>query len=345
MNVLGQVSADGLWEWDGQRWAPRTGGPPPPPAPRDAPAPPTDEGFPEGLGSPEPLTVPRQGWRLTLHRLTRINLGPSAAELHERELVARVRARISGCRRVAIISRKGGIGKTTTIVGLGHIFASHRGDRVVALDANPDAGSLASRVERETASTLTELLAGLEGIRAYSDLRAHTSQAASRLEVVASDNDPAISEAVGEEGYRRALGALERFYNLILVDTGTGVLDPATQGILRIADQLVVCAAPSIDGGRVASLTLDWLNEHGYAEMARQSVVVMNQLGGDPRTDAALIERHFARRTRALVRVPWDPHLARGGPVEVDLLRPATRLAYLTLAAAVADGFGLDSRP
>jgi len=32
---------------------------------------------------------------------------------------------------------------------LGHTFASYRGDRVIALDGNPDAGSLAYRVRRE----------------------------------------------------------------------------------------------------------------------------------------------------------------------------------------------------
>ena len=45
-----------------------------------------------------------------------------------------------------MLSRKGGAGKTTTALMLGHTFASWRGDRVVALDANPDAGSLAHRV-------------------------------------------------------------------------------------------------------------------------------------------------------------------------------------------------------
>ena len=57
-----------------------------------------------------------------------------------------------------VLSRKGGAGKTTTTLMLGHTFATHRGDRVVALDANPDAGSLAYRVRRETTETVTSLL-------------------------------------------------------------------------------------------------------------------------------------------------------------------------------------------
>ena len=44
------------------------------------------------------------------------------------------------------MSRKGGVGKTTMTLALGSTFATLRGDRVIAVDANPDAGNLAHRV-------------------------------------------------------------------------------------------------------------------------------------------------------------------------------------------------------
>jgi putative peptide zinc metalloprotease protein len=298
------------------------------------------EFIPEKMLRPKAVT-PSRGWRRAVHRVTGLNLGPSADELSEKELIARAMTPIVGCRRVAVVSRKGGVGKTTTVVGLGHTFATCRGDRVIALDANPDAGSLAFRIERQTASTLTELLAEADRLDRYADVRAHTSQSASRLEILASDNDPVISRALGEEEYGRALGVLERHYNLILVDTGAGVLDLGTQGILKMADQLVVCAAPTIDGGKVAALTLDWLNEHGYEDQVSQAVVVVNQVGASTEVDVSLIERHFSRRCRRVVRVPWDPHLATGAQVDLAGLRKATKRAYLELAAAVAEGFAL----
>jgi len=74
-------------------------------------------------------------------------------------LVGRVKSPVVGCRRIAVVSRKGGVGKTTTTLMLGHTFASLRGDRVIALDGNPDAGSLAYRVRRETTNTIMSLLA------------------------------------------------------------------------------------------------------------------------------------------------------------------------------------------
>jgi len=110
--------------------------------------------------------VPRSGFRRAVYRLTggKLNLGPSRAELAERDLVARAKAPVTGCRRIAVMSRKGGVGKTTTTLQLGHTFASHRGDRVIALDGNPDAGSLAYRVRRESSATFTYLLTFRQGI-------------------------------------------------------------------------------------------------------------------------------------------------------------------------------------
>jgi len=104
---------------------------------------------------------PPSGWRRALFQVTRglVNPGPSAADRDRRELIGRVKSPVAGCRRIAVVSRKGGVGKTTTTLMLGHTFASLRGDRVIALDGNPDAGSLAYRVRRETSNTITGLLA------------------------------------------------------------------------------------------------------------------------------------------------------------------------------------------
>lgn len=285
--------------------------------------------------------APRDGWRRAVYWLTggRINFGPSPAELRERELIARAKAPVAGCRSIAVISRKGGVGKTTTTLMLGHTFASLRGDRVVALDGNPDAGSLGYRVRRETAATITNLLADEQEIVRYSDIRAYTSQAPTRLEVVASDDDPRITKALGEEDYRRAIALLERHYNLICLDTGTGVLESATKGILQLADQIVVVMAPSLDSARAASSTLDWLNENGHAELVQGAVAVVNAVQPEGPVEVGKIQEHFAGRCRAVVQVPWDPHLSAGAETQVDRLRPQTRHAYLEVAAAVADGF------
>ena len=64
-----------------------------------------------------------------------------------------------GAKCVAVLSLKGGVGKTTTTIGLGATFASWRGDRVIAVDANPDFGTLAQTGSEPDPSTVRDLLA------------------------------------------------------------------------------------------------------------------------------------------------------------------------------------------
>ncbi|MGH8886350.1 MAG: MinD/ParA family ATP-binding protein [Egibacteraceae bacterium] len=290
--------------------------------------------------------VPEQGWQRVVYQTSggRLNPGPSARELAHAELVARVRTPIKGSRHIAVISRKGGVGKTTTTLMLGHTFATWRGDRVIALDGNPDAGSLGYRVRREHGATITNLLNDASAIRRYADIRGYTSQASSRLEVVASDDDARITQAIGKGKLASAVRLMDQHYNLILLDTGTGILDSATQGILRMADQIVLVTMPSLDGARAASLTLDWLDQNGYQALVRGAVAVLNQHRERTLVRVDRVEEHFRQRCRATVTVPCDPHLEAGAQSELGQLREATRDAYLRLAAEVADGFHVTAR-
>ena len=179
-----------------------------------------------------------------------------------------------------------------------------------------------------------------EAIERYADIRGYTSQASTRLEVVASDDDPRITQAIGEAEFRRAIGLLEHHYNLVCLDTGTGVLESATRGILNAADQIVVVSAPSLDGARAASSTLDWLDENGHENLVRGAVAVLNAVRpSEGFVDLNRIEAHFASRCRACLRIPWDPHLETGAEVALEQLGPSTRRAFLELAAAIACGF------
>lgn len=289
---------------------------------------------------------PQSGWRRLLYEMSGglVNLGPSAADVERRELIGRVKAPVDGCRRIAVLSRKGGVGKTTTTLMLGHTFASHRGDRVIALDGNPDAGSLGYRVRRETTNTIMSLLKHRDQVQRYADIRAYTSQAPTRLEVVAADDDPRITDALREQDFHAAVRLLEVHYNLICMDTGTGVLESAAKGILQLADQIVLVTAPSLDCARTASSTLDWLDENGYEHLVSGAVAVVNAVR--PRTQIELdrLEGHFAERCRSVIRVPWDQHLETGAESALEHLKSATRNAYLQLAASVADGFGISTR-
>lgn len=286
--------------------------------------------------------APRSGWRRAVHKASRgiINPGESAADVVHADLVERVNQPVRGDYRIAILSLKGGVGKTTTTVGIGSTFASLRGDRVIAIDANPDLGTLAHRVPRQTRSTVRNLLED-QHITRYSDVRAHTSQAPSRLEVLASEQDPAVSEAFSEADYRKAIGILQSFYNIILTDCGTGLMHSAMAGVLDMASSLVLVTSPAIDGARSASATLDWLDHHGYSKLVERTVVVVNaSRRGASSVDIDQLRKLFLDRTRAVQVVPFDDHLAEGAEIDLELVSKPTRRALLELAAMVADDFG-----
>jgi MinD-like ATPase involved in chromosome partitioning or flagellar assembly len=255
-------------------------------------------------------------------------------------MLERVRTPLLGCYRIAVISLKGGVGKTTTTTALGATLAWNRGDRVIAVDANPDAGTLGRRVRRETGATIRDMLQALPNIRSYVDMRRFTSQAPSRLEVLANDVDPAVSTTFNDEDYRRIIEALQNQYSIILTDSGTGLLYSAMRGVLTMADQLIVVATPSVDGGNSASTTLDWLIAHGFEDLVRRSITVISAVRpASKEIDLSQLVAHFAARCRAVVSVPYDSHLATGAEVDLEYLKPATADAYLELAAHVADGF------
>jgi MinD-like ATPase involved in chromosome partitioning or flagellar assembly len=285
---------------------------------------------------------PQSGWRKAVFVASGhlINVGESPGETHRRELIGRVNQPLRGCYKIAMLSLKGGVGKTTTTTTLGSTFSSLRGDRVIAVDANPDRGTLSQKIPLETTATVRHLLRDADRIHRYSDIRAYTSQGPSRLEVLASEQDPAVSEAFSEDDYRRTVALLEHFYNIVLTDCGTGLMHSAMKGVLDIADALVVVSSGSVDGARSASATLDWLDVHGYRDLVSRSVAVINSVR--PRAgsvDLDKLAQHFGARCRAVCRIPFDPHLEEGAEIELDRLGADTRLALLELAATVADGF------
>jgi MinD-like ATPase involved in chromosome partitioning or flagellar assembly len=311
---------------------------------------PTSDMLTSDLLLPGRRATPDGGWRRTVYRATGglVRVGDSSATVRRRDLVSRIRTPVAGGHhRVAVLSLKGGVGKTTVTVGLGATLASLRGDRVIAVDGNPDRGTLSDKVQLETTATIRDLLDQRALVARYADVRAFTSQTPSRLEILASDRDPGVSVAFSADDYRAVVGVLEHYYSVCITDCGTGLLHSAMAGILELADQIVLVSSPSVDGARSASATLDWLEAHEYGDLVRGGVVVLSNVRRKSRSTVDLdrLEQHFAARCRAVVRVPYDTHLEEGAEVELEYLNTETAEAYLTLAALVADGFARPRRP
>ncbi|MYQ63144.1 MULTISPECIES: MinD/ParA family ATP-binding protein, partial [unclassified Streptomyces] len=271
---------------------------------------------------------------------SRFRLGGKKEEAERQRKLELIRTPVLSCYRIAVISLKGGVGKTTTTTALGSTLATERQDKILAIDANPDAGTLGRRVRRETGATIRDLVQAIPYLNSYMDIRRFTSQASSGLEIIANDVDPAVSTTFNDEDYRRAIDVLGKQYPIILTDSGTGLLYSAMRGVLDLADQLIIISTPSVDGASSASTTLDWLSAHGYADLVSRSLTVIS---GVRETGKMIkvedIVSHFETRCRGVVVVPFDEHLAAGAEVDLDMMRPKVRESYFHLASLVAEDF------
>ncbi|MGW3185568.1 MinD/ParA family ATP-binding protein [Kitasatospora sp. NPDC001119] len=269
----------------------------------------------------------------------RFQFGGKAAAAEKARKLEIIRTPVLSCYRIAVISLKGGVGKTTTTTALGATLASERQDKVIAIDANPDAGTLGRRVKRQTGATIRDLVTAIPHLRSYMDIRQFTSQDLnSGLEILANDVDPAVSTTFNDSDYRQVIDVLGRQYPIILTDSGTGLLYSAMRGVLDLADQLIIVSTPSVDGASSASTTLDWLSAHGYADLVQRSITVVS---GVRETSKMIkvedIVAHFQTRCRGVIVVPFDESLAAGAEVNLDMMRPKVREAYFELATLVGE--------
>lgn len=242
-------------------------------------------------------------------------------------------------RSVVVVSRKGGVGKTTTSLMVGHALAAG-GERVLAIDANPDGGSLADRIQRQTPLTLTDLsLAIATGrIKDASAVEGFVSRAESGLEVLAGSNEPQAMVALTQDAYQRTFELLSSRYRIFVCDTGTRITEPTFEALLRQADQVVLCGTPPLDSARVAARTLDWFEMRGYKELARSAIVALGGVQERSRIDVDKLQRYFEARTRAVIQVPWDEDLALGSVTPLDSLQPKTRRAFEQIADEIVEG-------
>lgn len=286
--------------------------------------------------------APESGIRRFIYFLTlkTVNLGDSRKVRERRALDARIGATFDGgAKFVPVLTRKGGVGKTTVTTLLGMALSLAREDRVIAIDANPDRGTLAERVSKSTRFTVRDVVNRAAAIDGFTEFSTMVSRDTTRLDVLASDSDPMLSEAFDEGDYNVVADMAARYYSIVLTDCGTGIVHSVMRPTLQRASGLVIVSGGSVDEARLASETLTWLEANGYGDLVRNSIVALNtatQATNLVKIDE--IEQHFKTRVRDVVRIPYDPALAAGSVIKFKQLKAHTREAARELAALVVDG-------
>jgi MinD-like ATPase involved in chromosome partitioning or flagellar assembly len=261
----------------------------------------------------------------------------SALEREELMTEQRLRARpaITRTNTVATISPKGGVGKTTTTFLLGNLLTSHLKLRVLAVDLNPDFGTLAALAPDRCRSenSLAELLRDESGIGSAAELRPYVSALPTGLHVLAAPVDADVMRQMSAALYDELLTFLEQFYEVILLDLGTGVTDPIAQFAIERADQAVVVT------------TAEWITATNVLVALRQlqlerATLVLNQAVKETTGDSDAIAEQFRKqRLNQRIAIPYDQRLRTmldSGTYSLPALGRPTRVPIKRLGLAVA---------
>jgi MinD-like ATPase involved in chromosome partitioning or flagellar assembly len=262
----------------------------------------------------------------------------SEGEREELELERKLRSQPGPTRPnlIALISPKGGVGKTTSTFLAGNLLASHLKLRAIAVDANPDFGTL-GRLPGEQAQSersLADLLDDADRLSTAAELRAYVARLPSGLHLLAAPADARLAASLGPDRYGELAAYLSCFYDAVLLDLGTGVAGPLARFAIERADQVVLVTTPE---WITASVVLDALDHLKHD----RTTVVVNKARRDQTAELRAIEEHFRRhRLHRSVTIPHDERLAvmlDSGTYALDALDRRTRHPIKQLGLAVAE--------
>ncbi|MFF2273737.1 MinD/ParA family protein [Agromyces sp. NPDC058136] len=287
------------------------------------------------------------GWRGAVRKVTRgaISPAPSRAEQSRLERERAVQRRLGGPRTIVILNPKGGAHKTTSTLLLAATFGTLRGGSTLAWDNNETRGTLGWRAQHAPHHrTAVDLLGDLPSFTdadasSLARLDAYVrTQVDARFDVLASDEDATASSTIDAAAFDRLHEVLAKYYRIILIDTGNNMRASNWIAAVAAADQLVIVSTVREDTAASAAWLLDGLREKGFGQKVDEAVTILAAPSARP--DPALVDRlesHFSQVTSAVTRVPFDPALVDGGPIDFEALSDGTRDAWLSAAAVIAE--------
>ncbi|GAB2981229.1 MinD/ParA family ATP-binding protein [Nocardioides montaniterrae] len=286
------------------------------------------------------------GWRGKVARWSggaiRPQMGPAESAYNTDR--AAIQKDFEGPRTIAFINPKGGAAKTTGVLAAGYTFGTVRGGGVVAWDNNETRGTLGIRGTRSNhRNTTRELLDDLERFKdvyqsRIGDLGSFVrSQGDAHFDVLASDERANVTGQIHASDFTEVHHLLQRFYRVILVDTGNNMRAENWLAAAEAADLLVVTSTVREDTGYSGLWMLDALQDAGYQDLKHKTITVLSDPSSkvDERL-AADLTSVYEQRTRGVHRVPYDDALVSGSVVPYAQLSEAYKRAWLSACAGMA---------
>ena len=201
------------------------------------------------------------------------------------------RPRLRRCPTIAVVSPKGGVGKTTITVLLGSLLAHLRSDRVVAVDTNPDFGSLGWTLTPDHDVFADDMLELLDNSDVpVTELDAHLGRSRDGLMVLPAPFDSARASRLDRAAYKRLIEHLQMRAGILLLDCGTGLHDPPAQAAVMCADQIVL-----VTDAEPATATLVAEASQRLLRSGAPVTLVVNKLPRTGRLDVDALGRAVSR--------------------------------------------------
>jgi MinD-like ATPase involved in chromosome partitioning or flagellar assembly len=279
--------------------------------------------------SPERLSLPRS--RSALDRI-RSAWRSSAYRTQLDDLITR--PRLARSVTIAVVSPKGGVGKTTITAALGTLLAKIRSDRIVAVDTDPDYGTLGRSLTPDHQIFVDDLLEVLhQPALTVTMLERCLGRAPHGLLVLPSPIDPDRMRRLDADAYMRIISRLKDLTGVILLDCGAGLHDPATVAAMRAADQVVLVSdAEPPTASLVAEAALRLPAETAFTFVVNKA----------PRSGGRLDMDNLAQdvsSARAVIRIetaPEEASLVAEGEFDWEEAQASWQLAFRELAAVLA---------
>ncbi len=260
-------------------------------------------------------------------------VGASAAQdMHDWTAVADgLRRPVTTIRRIMVSSVRGGAGKTTVAALMASALARHRQDRVLLIDADPGLGSLPMRFGMTGASSLRDF-AGRRPA-SFEEVAPHLTRTDAGLWVLPGASTAMADQPLDLATYESATSVLSRFFTVVVIDCGAGMVGELQEAILASAHACVHVTPATTDGAVGVCQALDWMERKGFGRLLPRTVTVFATHAPHARPDLHRVAGLLRDNGVGVMYMPYDRHLASGGVLVPTLLAESTRTAALALAA------------
>jgi MinD-like ATPase involved in chromosome partitioning or flagellar assembly len=251
------------------------------------------------------------------------------------ESVANVQRPITTGRRLVVAAMRGGAGKSTVAALLATVFARHRRDRVLALDIDPDFGSLPLRLGVRARRTLRDLADAQVMGGSFADVAPYLARAGERLWTLSGTRGRVGDGGLDAELYEAAGIPLTRFFGITIVDCGSGMNSGLSRSALTGAHALILVTPATTDGARSVGRTLDWLIGVGMSDLVARTVVAFTVKDAHHRgsVDVNRAAEILGEIGTGVATLDYDRHIASGAVLDPRRLARATRFTALRIAA------------